>query len=134
MKRYHDQGNSHKGLHLIGAGFQVQRGSVHYHHGRKHGSVKIDMVVEKLRVLYFDIKAARRLPLLQWTELKIPPHNDALPPRRPHPLQEGHILLPIVLSPMGQAYLNYHTEFISYVCFSFSAISMSGHHYDYVLS
>jgi hypothetical protein len=37
------------------------RGSVYYHHGRKHGSVPADMVLEKeLRVLHFDLKAAKR--------------------------------------------------------------------------
>jgi hypothetical protein len=31
------------------------RGSVHYHHGRKHGSMQADMVLEKeLRVLHLD--------------------------------------------------------------------------------
>ena len=34
------------------------RGSVHYHHGRKHGSVQADMVLEKKpRVLKLDPKA-----------------------------------------------------------------------------
>jgi hypothetical protein len=37
------------------------RGSVHYHHGRKHGSMQVNMVLEKLRVLHLDPKAARRL-------------------------------------------------------------------------
>ena len=37
------------------------RGSVHYHHGRKHGSVQADMVLEKeLRVLHLDLKVARK--------------------------------------------------------------------------
>jgi hypothetical protein len=35
------------------------RGSVHYHHGGKHGSMQLDMVLEKeLRVLYLDPQAA----------------------------------------------------------------------------
>jgi hypothetical protein len=38
------------------------RGTVHYHHGRKHGSLQADMVQEKeIKVLYFDLKAARRI-------------------------------------------------------------------------
>jgi hypothetical protein len=43
------------------------RGSVHYYHGRKPGSIQADMMLEKeLRVLYLDLKAARRrLTLLQ---------------------------------------------------------------------
>ena len=37
------------------------RGSVHYHHGRKHGSMQADMVLEKeLRVLHLDPQAAGR--------------------------------------------------------------------------
>ena len=35
------------------------RGSVHYHHGGKHGSMQADMVLEKeLRVLHLDLQAA----------------------------------------------------------------------------
>ena len=37
------------------------RGSVHGHQGRKHGSVQADMVLEELRVLHLDLKAARGL-------------------------------------------------------------------------
>jgi hypothetical protein len=60
VKRHHDHGNSYKGKHLIGAGLQF-RGSVHYHQGRKHGSIQAGMVLEKeLRVLHLDLKAARR--------------------------------------------------------------------------
>jgi hypothetical protein len=37
------------------------RGSVHYHHGRKHGDMQADMELEnKLKVLHLDLKAARR--------------------------------------------------------------------------
>ena len=37
------------------------RGSVYYRHGRKHGSMQADMVLEKeLRVLHLDLKAARK--------------------------------------------------------------------------
>jgi len=37
------------------------RGLVHYYHGREHDSMPIEMVLEKeLRVLYLDLKAARR--------------------------------------------------------------------------
>lgn len=50
----------HKG-HLIGAGLQVQRGSVHYHQARKHGSVQASMALEELRVLHLVLKANRRL-------------------------------------------------------------------------
>jgi hypothetical protein len=37
------------------------RGSVHYHHGRKHGGTQADMVLEELRVLHLDPKAARKM-------------------------------------------------------------------------
>jgi hypothetical protein len=30
------------------------RGSVHYHHGRKHGIMQADMVLEEPRVLHLD--------------------------------------------------------------------------------
>ena len=65
MKRHHDQGKSYKGQHLIKAGLQV-KGSVHYHHGRNHGSVQEDMVLEELKVLHLDVKEVRRrLPYRQ---------------------------------------------------------------------
>jgi hypothetical protein len=35
-------------------------GSVHYHQGRKHGSLQAGMVQEELRVLHLHLKAARR--------------------------------------------------------------------------
>ena len=42
---------------ITGTGLQF-RGLVHYHHGRKHGTVKIDMILEKeLRDLYLDQQA-----------------------------------------------------------------------------
>ena len=60
VKRSHDQGNSYKGKHLTGAALQF-RGSVHYHHDGKYGSMQADMVLEKeLRVVHLDPKAARR--------------------------------------------------------------------------
>ena len=37
------------------------RGSVHYHHGRKHGSLQGDIVLEEPRVLHVDLKAARKI-------------------------------------------------------------------------
>jgi hypothetical protein len=36
------------------------RGSAHYHHGRKYDSMQVDMVLEELRVLHLDPKAAKR--------------------------------------------------------------------------
>jgi len=34
------------------------KGSVHYHHGRKHGSMQADMVLEEPRVLHLDLQAS----------------------------------------------------------------------------
>jgi hypothetical protein len=59
VERHHDQGKSYK-ENIIGAGLQFQRVS-HYHPSRKHGSVLADLVLEELRVLHLDLKAARRL-------------------------------------------------------------------------
>ena len=37
------------------------RGSVHYHHGKNHGNVQADIVLEKkVSILHFDLKAAKR--------------------------------------------------------------------------
>ena len=36
------------------------RGSIHYHHGGKHGSIQADMVLDEPRVLHLDLKTARR--------------------------------------------------------------------------
>jgi hypothetical protein len=79
------------------------RGSVYYHHGRKHGSIQADTVLEReLRVLRLDLKAAEREPVhytgsgLSVRDLKGHPHSDSLPPKRPHLL--------IVPLPMDQAY------------------------------
>ena len=64
------------------------RGLVHYHQGRKHGSIQADMVLEKKhRGLYLDLKAARRgLSLPYWADLEhrrrppnSTPHSDILP-------------------------------------------------------
>ena len=60
VNRHHDQGKSYKGQHLMGPAYSF-RGSVHYHHGGKHGNMQADMVLEELRVLHLDLKAARRL-------------------------------------------------------------------------
>jgi hypothetical protein len=57
VKRHYDQGNSYKRRHFTGVVYSF-RGLVHYHHGRKHGSMQADMVLEKeLRVLHLDLQA-----------------------------------------------------------------------------
>ena len=60
MKRHQEHSNSYKGKHLILAGLQVQKSTVHYHHGRKHGSIQADMVPEELRVLHLNQQAVGR--------------------------------------------------------------------------
>jgi hypothetical protein len=45
MKRHHDYSNSYKEKYLIGAGLQFT-GFILYHHGRKHGNIQADMVLE----------------------------------------------------------------------------------------
>jgi hypothetical protein len=73
------------------------RGSVHYHHGRKHDSVQAGMVLEKeLRILHPDPKAGRAWVL---GTLKVCLYNDTLTPTRPHLL--------IVPLPKGQTYSNH---------------------------
>jgi hypothetical protein len=47
------------------------RSLVYYHHGRKHGGVQADVVLEKeLRVLYLDSKTNRRKLCLPQTAMK----------------------------------------------------------------
>jgi hypothetical protein len=36
------------------------RGSVRYHHGGKHSSIQADLVLEDLKVLHLDPKAAKK--------------------------------------------------------------------------
>jgi hypothetical protein len=89
VKRHHDQGNSYKGQQLIGSPYSF-RDSVHYYHGRKHGSIQADVGLEKLKVLQLDLKATSRL--LYWAELElwslnIHTHSDTLPLTRLHFLQ-----------------------------------------------
>jgi hypothetical protein len=66
------------------------RGSVHYHHSRKHGRIQIGMVLAKeLRVLHLYPKATgRRLALSSWVELM---HRTSKPmPTVTHFFQQGH--------------------------------------------
>jgi hypothetical protein len=46
MKRNYDHGNSYEQKHLIGTGSPF-RGSVHHHHGREHGSMQEDVILER---------------------------------------------------------------------------------------
>jgi hypothetical protein len=71
------------------------RGVVHYHQGGKHGSMQVDMVLEKkLRVLDLDPQATGDCVTgcsLSIGDLKAHPLSDTLPPTRPHLLQQGLI-------------------------------------------
>jgi hypothetical protein len=73
------------------------RGSDHYHHGRKHDFGQADLVLEEVRVLHLDQKAAwRRLDSfhtgqsLSIGEPKTYLCSDILPSARLHLLQQGH--------------------------------------------
>jgi hypothetical protein len=48
-----------KGSIYVGLAYRF-RGSVHYHHGGKHGNMQADIVLEELRVLQLDSKVTRR--------------------------------------------------------------------------
>jgi hypothetical protein len=60
INKHHDQNNSYKGQHLIGAGLWVQRFSS-LSSRWEHGSIQTDMGLEELRVLHLHPKADRRL-------------------------------------------------------------------------
>ena len=60
-----------KGNISLGLAYRF-RGSVHYHHNRKPGSLQADMMLEKeLRVLHLDSKATRRDFLFQAARRKL---------------------------------------------------------------
>jgi hypothetical protein len=83
------------------------RGSVHYHFGRKHGSVQTDMVWEKPRVLYLNRKEARnRLSSGSWGKgLKAHPYTDTVLPTK---LTNSNKAIPNSVNSLGQAYSNHH--------------------------
>jgi hypothetical protein len=58
VNRHHNQGNSYKGQHLIGAGLQVLRFSP-LSSRWEHGSIKAGMLQEMLRVLHLVSKVNR---------------------------------------------------------------------------
>ena len=68
------------------------RGSVHYHHGGKHGSLQADMVLEELRVLHLNPKAGDRDCLLQAARRRLEFHiEQSLIMGDTHILCQGHI-------------------------------------------
>lgn len=44
-----------KRKHFIGAGFSFRDLAYYYHHGRKHGGVQADMVLEEPKVLHLCV-------------------------------------------------------------------------------
>ena len=59
VNRHHDQGNSYEDI-LLGLAYSY-RGSVHYYHGRKRGSIQSDIVLKKeLGIQHLDPKATRQ--------------------------------------------------------------------------
>ena len=90
MERHHDH-NSYVVKRFIGAVYCF-RGSVHYHQGRKHGSVQADMVREKkLRGLHLVLKAARRRLKSGFTLGRAERGIPQSPPMVTHFLQQDHI-------------------------------------------
>ena len=58
-----NKGNSWKENIILGLAYSF-RGSVHYHHGGKHGRVQADMVLEELRVLLLDLLGSQEAALI----------------------------------------------------------------------
>jgi hypothetical protein len=61
------------------------RGSVHYHHGRKHGNIQADVALEEVRVLHLVPMANRRILFSRQLGggSQSPLVSDTLPPTRP---------------------------------------------------
>jgi hypothetical protein len=85
VNRHHDQSNSYKELHLIGAGLQVQRFSP-LSSTREHGSIQAGTVQEELRILHLVPKTARRILVSRQLGqgLKAHTHSDTPTLTRPH--------------------------------------------------
>jgi hypothetical protein len=85
--------------YLIGAVLEF-RGLVHYHHGKKHGSLQADMVLEKeQQILHLDLQVTEEPVCHREHTLNIydfkgshmtHPHSATLPPAMPQLLQQGH--------------------------------------------
>jgi hypothetical protein len=90
-KRHHDQGNSYKGQHLLGAALQVQRFSP-LSSRQEHGSVQANVGLEELKILQLDPKGIQEKTSFCMARggSQSPYHSDTLPSTRPHPLQQGH--------------------------------------------
>jgi hypothetical protein len=91
VKRHHDHDNTYKGKYFIVAGLQF-RALVHCHHGGKHGSMQVDMVLEmELSVLHLDQHAEEGSCVPPWVELEH--RRPQSPPTLTHFLQQGHTYL-----------------------------------------
>jgi hypothetical protein len=85
VKRNHDQGNSYKGQHLIGASLLVLEFSP-LSSWLKHGSIQEGMALEKLRVLHLVPKVNRRRLAFR----QLGRGSQIQPPTVVHFLQQGH--------------------------------------------
>jgi hypothetical protein len=79
LKTHHDQGNSYKGQHLIGAGLQIQYiiSAGAWQHLSRHGAAGAERST-------FCLEDSQEEGLIAH------PHSDILPPTKPHLLQQGH--------------------------------------------
>jgi hypothetical protein len=119
VNRHHDQGNSYKKQHLIGAGLQVQRFSP-FSSRWEHGSIQAGMAQEELRVLCLHPKAAsgrltsRQLGWGCYTHT----HSDTPIPTRSHLFQQGHTFK--WCHSLVQGYTNHHNFlYLHFKCYPF---------------
>ena len=110
VKKHHDQGNSYKGQHLIGATLQVQRFSP-LSSRWENGSIQAGMAQAELRVLRLHSKAASgRLTSRQlgWGSYAYT-HSDTPIPTRSHLFQQGHTSR--CCHSLVQGYINHHNVY-----------------------
>jgi hypothetical protein len=70
----------------LGLAYQL-KGSVHYHQGRKHGSIQTGMALEELKVLHLVLKSKQEKTSSHMTRRRVSnptPKSDTLLPTRPH--------------------------------------------------
>ena len=104
VKRHHDHNNSYKGKHWIGVGLQF-RCLVHYRHGRRHGSLEVDIVLERAESSASQLADSRKRQLGTRPGLSFW-NLTALPSTRPHFLR-GLLLMGLCGS---HFYSNHHKE------------------------
>lgn len=90
IKRHHDHGNTYKEKTFSWGWLTYSfRGSVHYHHVRKHG----DLLEKELKVLHLaGHRESTVTPggIRRIGNLKAHPHSVTLPTTGPFPLQQSH--------------------------------------------